>query len=263
MAEIIGRDAADIAAIMAKETGKPVSIGVRECMGVVQRLKHGAENTDVILKERVVETDSTYAAYALNAVGVIYKIVPFNFPMILLFKSVSDAILLGNALLVRPPNTCPLLGEKFNAIFEEAGATRLKVVFSTPEDTDFVMEQKEVQGVIFTGSTTSSKMVAVSAAKQLKPALIEAGGSDPMVIMPDADVDKAVQLAVVSRLSNSGQICIASKRMIVPRAISTEFIAKLEAASKGFAPGDPLKQETVMGPLSSHRIYDGVAAQVE
>jgi len=149
--------------------------------------------------------NSKWAGYEVEPLGVIYKIVPFNFPAWISFKVSVPTLAVGNSVLLRPANSTPLVGEVMSEIFSKAGIDhRIKIIHSSPADTDFIMAQPEVHGLSFTGSTAASKLVAVSAAKNLKRSVIEAGGSDPFILFEDADIKRSVETTILARLINAG-----------------------------------------------------------
>ena len=164
--------------------------------------------------------------------------------------------------MLRMPNSTPLLGQAIDEIIALAKINRFSVSWASEKDTEFILSHPEVQGVSFTGSTASGEKVAVAAAKNLKRANLELGGSDPFIVLPDADIDLAVELAVGSRLAHCGQVCFSAKRFIVQEGIFYEFAEKLKARVDLLKIGDPLDHETNIGPLSSVAIFERLRDQI-
>lgn len=259
LATIMGSKKSTLAELITLEMGKPIKHSMLEVQKAIDACLYYSKNADKLMGTNIVRSDAKWAGYSYQSLGVIYKIVPFNFPLWLPFKTIPSSLITGNAVMLRPPNSCPLLGQALQEIFEMARVPRVKVVFSSEEDTDFIMSQEAVQGLSFTGSTRAAKKVAVIAARHLKQMNIEAGGSDPFVMMEDADIDLAVKVAISSRLANTGQVCIASKRFIIPKHRTREFTSKIEEQSLKLKVGDPIEEDTDLGPLARQDLYDNIA----
>jgi succinate-semialdehyde dehydrogenase/glutarate-semialdehyde dehydrogenase len=136
-------------------------------------------------------------------------------------------------------------------------------VYSAPEDLDFIMGNPKIHGVSFTGSAAAGRKIAETAGKHLKKSVLELGGMDPFVVMEDADIDFAVELAVTAKLANCGQVCVSPKRFIIPQGLMDEFAAKVVKGINKAKMGDPLSPETTLGPMSSEPILNTVVSQVE
>ena len=212
------------------------------------------EHMDSILSPKLIKTDAWKSGYVLDPLGVIYKIVAFNYPVWITLKMLVPTLLTGNTVLIRPPNSCPQIGELFQTIFDEEGIRSVAVGFTSPDDTPAIMAHKAVQGVSFTGSTKSGASIAVAAASNLKRSVIELGGNDPFIVFQDADLDLAVQIACTSRLANSGQVCFSPKRYIVHESVKDQFVSKLVARLQSYPAGDPASSESRMGPLSTEEL---------
>jgi len=149
---------------------------------------------------------------------------------------------------MRMAENMPLLGLETQKIIKKAGVHGIEMVFSGPQDTDFIISQEMVKGVSFTGSTPAGKIIAGIAGSHLKQMCAELGGSDPFVVLEDANLDLAVELALRGRGNNAGQTCIAPKRYLIHKNLYNGFVEKLVQGVNNLKLGDPLLKETQMGP---------------
>jgi succinate-semialdehyde dehydrogenase / glutarate-semialdehyde dehydrogenase len=212
------------------------------------------ENLDSFLAPKLIKTDAWKSGYVLDPLGVIYKIVPFNYPVWIAFKMLIPTLLTGNTVLIRPPNTGLQIGETLQDIFVEAGLKSVAVGLTDPDDTPAIMAHPAIQGVSFTGSTASGHRIAEAAASNLKRSVIELGGNDAFIVFQDADLDLAVLIACVTRLANSGQVCFSPKRYLLHESVKAEFIEKLKSKLETMTPGDPKVNGTRIGPLSAEHL---------
>ena len=251
MSSILAARKHDLAKLISLEMGKPISQSLLEVQKAVNHCIHFSENIEKYTMSQVIRTEAYKSGYYIDPIGVVLKIVPFNFPVWIAFKMMVPALAAGNSVLIRPPSQCPLVGLAIDEIFQESGLERARVVMSSTEDTDFILENPYVQGVSFTGSSAAGSKIGMLAGKHLKRSVLELGGSDPFILLEDGDIDKAVEVAAASRLANSGQVCFSSKRFIVHETLIDEFIGKLANKTEEIKSGDPLDPETEMGPLAS------------
>lgn len=240
--------------MITTEVGRIAPASEAEVKKAITHCTYYLEHMDQMLAPKLIKTDAWKSGYVLDPLGVIYKIVPFNYPVWITFKMVIPTLLTGNTVLVRPPNSCPQIGEIMQAIFDEANLKSIRVAFTDPADTPAIMAHRAVQGVSFTGSTASGAAIATAAASNLKRSVIELGGNDPFIVFDDADLDLAVQIACTTRLANSGQVCFSPKRFIVHESVKNEFVDKLKSRLSTFKAGDPTSIDTRMGPLSTEQL---------
>lgn len=240
-----------IAQVITSETGKPITGANQEVQKAVGHIKFYSDNLSEYTATRYIQTDANAkTGYYLDPLGVIFKVIPFNFPFWTPIKMLIPALVAGNAVLVRPANSCPLTGLALQEVFRQSGFDNVDVTFSAPQDTDFILSNPAIQGLSFTGSTNVGKIMGEIAGRHLKKSTLELGGNDPFIVLQDADIDLSVSNAIKTRLNNCGQVCNAGKRFIVHKSVFNEFVQKLEAKVKAMKLGDPTDPKTELGPLA-------------
>lgn len=240
-----------IAHVIVAETGKPISGALAEVSKAISHLKYFGTNISELTGARIIHTDpSSKTGYFIDPLGIIFKIVPFNFPFWTPIKMIVPTLCAGNGVLIRPAQSCPLTGLALQEVFKHAGFDNVDIVFSSPSDTEFILSNPAIHGLSFTGSTPVGKQIAGLAAKHLKRTTLELGGNDAFIVMADADLDLAVSNAIKTRMNNCGQVCNAGKRFIVHKSLVEPFVNKLEAKVKALKVGDPMDPKTEVGPLA-------------
>lgn len=252
-----------LAEMLTAEMGKPVKHAELEVQKCISHCAYYLANADSLLAPKYVKTDALKSGYVLDPLGVIYKIVPFNYPIWISFKMIIPTMLTGNAVLLRPANSTPQTGELLQQVFDDAKVRSVKVGFTSSEDTEAIMANKAIQGISFTGSTGSGSKIAVAAAKNLKRCVLELGGNDPFIVLDDADVDLAVAMAIKSRMANSGQVCFSSKRFFVQETVLNDFLTKLESKVKNLKVGNPMEGDTNLGPLARDDLTEKYVDQLD
>ena len=215
----------EFAEIMNKEMGKPVFEGKREVMFTTLGIRAVIKQAEDALKPTLVDMGFKKAMTVYQPLGVIYSILPWNFPLIIPLQSNIQSMLAGNTVLYKPAPNTPQTAQLLEKLFEDAGFGNgeFTLTYASTDDTDFIIGHHHIRGVNFTGSTAAGKMVAQICGKHMKKCQFELGGSDPFIVLDDADLDKAVMLAVIARLVNCGQACNSPKRIIVLNEVYNEF----------------------------------------
>lgn len=252
-----------LAAVMTDEMGKPVTEAVAEVRKCAWVCAHYAEHAEAMLAAEPVDVGDPEAFVRFDPLGVVFAVMPWNFPFWQVFRMAAPALMAGNALLVKhAPNTQGCM-ESIEGLAAEAGLppgllTSLRVpVGAVPE----VIGDARVAAVTVTGSERAGAAVASEAGRALKKAVLELGGSDPFVVLEDADLDAAVAAATTSRCLNSGQSCCAAKRFVVVEAVADAFERKLAAAMGDLVVGDPMETSTQVGPLARPDLREKLAEQ--
>jgi succinate-semialdehyde dehydrogenase/glutarate-semialdehyde dehydrogenase len=280
-ADLIQENAKELAATLTSEQGKPIA----EAMGEVSHLAHGvhyyaeaATKTRGAYQELPSTLGPAYGMVIRRPIGVCAAITPFNFPLTLLGTKVAPALASGNTVVAKPAATTPLATLEVAKLFGEAGVPDgvLNVVTGRGKDIgDALISHPDVRRVAFTGSTQVGRHVASLAAPDLKRLTLELGGSDPVIICADADVDAAVKAVIIGRYWNAGQACLGCKRVFVHDSVYDEFVSQLVNRVGRYEPGDgttkPEKPKLRMGPIHTkagrdellEQIEDGVANQGE
>jgi succinate-semialdehyde dehydrogenase/glutarate-semialdehyde dehydrogenase len=225
-----------------------------------------AKNMGDYLNPTLVKTEAkkkTLIKY--EPLGVIYYIIPFNYPFWLSFKGALATMLLGNAIIMRPADSTPLVGEAVQQIFEKAGLDggQLQTVYTSQEQLDRIMSNPLVGGVAFTGSTNAGGKIAEIAGKNIKKSVMELGGNDPFIVLEDADIEQAAKDAVRGRCANSGQVCFSPKRFILVGRTYEAFKHKLIENLQKTVIGDPMDEKTTLGPIAREDLYENLDRQLK
>jgi len=250
--------------LMVEEMGKIHAQGVAEVEKCAWVCDYYAENAEGFLAVEEVETDAGHSFVTFRPLGVVLAIMPWNFPLWQVFRFAIPALMAGNgAVLKHAPNVfgCSLLIEKLfrEAVFPEDLFRSL--IIDIPQTTA-VIHHPAVAAVSITSSVKAGRAVAGEAGKALKKCVLELGGSDPYIVLEDADIDRAVEVGIVARFQNSGQSCIAAKRFIVVEPVYEEFEHKFVAAVEALKTGDPAEDGTYIGPLARVDLRDALHDQV-
>ena len=264
-AEILRSRKSEFATLMATEMGKPVDQGVSEAEKCAWVCDHYADGAAEALAAKPVDTDADASYVAYRPLGIVLAIMPWNFPFWQVFRFAAPNLMAGNAgLLKHAPNVtgCALA---IVEIFEEAGLpSGLFESAVVPVDrVGAIIADPRIRAVTLTGSTQAGRSVAEQAGRHLKKTVLELGGSDPYVILSDADLDAAASTCVTSRLINSGQSCIAAKRFIVVEDVLSAFEERVVAAMSDKSFGDPLEDPPPdLGPMARADLRDALHDQV-
>lgn len=250
---------------MTIEMGKPLAQAEGEIEKCAWLCRYFADHAAAFLKADQVEADYEKSYVRYDPVGAVLGIMPWNFPFWQTFRFAIPAILAGNVALLKPASNVPQCGLHIERLL--AKALPIPQVFQTLLlDTDQIKDviaHDLIQGVALTGSDRAGSSVASLAGKHLKKCVMELGGSDAFIVLEDADVEKAARVAVQSRMNNSGQTCIAAKRLIVTEPVFDAFADAVRAEVMDLLVGDPLQKDTDIGPLSRPDLRQDLERQVE
>ena len=251
--------------LITEEMGKPLVEAVGEVEKCALGCEFYAENAARFLATEEVETDARRSEVAYRPLGVILAIMPWNFPFWQVFRFSAPALMAGNTVLVKQAPNVPGCMEAMDDLMQEAGFPEgvFQALFVEVEDVPPVIQDPRVRAVTLTGSTGAGRAVAEEAGRNLKKTVLELGGSDPYLILADAELESTVETCVQSRLMNSGQSCIAAKRFLVEDAIREPFQEALVARLKEAVVGDPLDERTDVGPLARPDLRKTLHRQVE
>lgn len=250
--------------LMTREMGKPVSGGVAEAEKCAWVCDYYADNAEDFLADREVETDAGRSFVTFQPIGVVLAVMPWNFPFWQVFRFAAPNLMAGNAGILKHASNVPGCALAIQEIFEEAGFPKglFRTLLIPGSRVDGVIENPLVRAVTLTGSTPAGKAVARKAGEELKKTVLELGGSDPYVILEDADVEAAARTCATARLINSGQSCIAAKRFIVVEAVREAFEDAFLTAMKEAKMGNPMEEDTMVGPQARTDLRDELHDQV-
>ncbi|MDD5241022.1 MAG: NAD-dependent succinate-semialdehyde dehydrogenase [Sulfuricella sp.] len=254
----------DYAALITQEMGKPL----REAHVEVEKsalacdyyARHGAD----FLTDEPVETDASRSYVVYRPLGTILAVMPWNFPFWQVFRAAAPALTAGNAMVLKHSSNVPRCALAIEAVFRAAGLPDhlFTTLMIETGQVAAVIADPRIHAVTFTGSELAGRLVAAEAGRNLKKCVLELGGSDPFIVLCDADLDDACTQAVNSRYLNAGQSCIAAKRFILVPEIANEFVLRLKQKVATLKLGDPMKKSTRIGPMARLDLRDELHRQV-
>ena len=255
----------ELAITMAVEMGKPVREGQSEVEKCSWVCEYYAEHAESFLAIEEVNTEATRSYVAYQPLGIVLAIMPWNFPFWQVFRFAAPALMAGNATLLKHAPNVPECANAIEEIFLKAGFPEglFTNLFIDLQQTAEVIEHPKVKAVTLTGSTTAGKAVAAKAGAELKKTVLELGGSDPYIILEDANLTEAAKICATSRLINNGQSCISAKRFIVVETVRETFEKLLVEEMSKFRMGDPLDISTHLGTIARKDLRDNLSRQVE
>lgn len=243
----------ELGALATREMGKTAAEARGELEIVADIFDYYADHGPALIADRALPVATGGATVRCEPLGVLLGIMPWNYPYYQIARFVAPNMLLGNTVLLKPAPACPESAHAFQRLLRGAGIPEgvYETVLATNEQIATVIEHPAVQGVSLTGSERAGRAVGEIAGRALKKVVLELGGSDPFIVLDDADVVEAAQAAVVGRMGNAGQACTAAKRIIVVDAVYDEFLAEFTDRVAALRVGDPAAPGTDLGPLSS------------
>jgi succinate-semialdehyde dehydrogenase / glutarate-semialdehyde dehydrogenase len=264
-AQQLRAQADELARLMAHEMGKPLRDGVAEIQKCATCCEFYADNAEQLLAREPVKTEARSSFVTFNPLGIVLAVMPWNFPFWQVFRFAAPALMAGNAALLKHASNVPGCALAIEQLLREAGLPEhlLRTLMIGSAQVDAVIEHPLVRAVTLTGSGAAGRAVASKAGSVLKKTVLELGGSDPYLVLEDADVAQAATLCAKGRLINGGQSCIAAKRFVVVETVREEFEQRFVRAMQAVRQGDPLSADTEIGPLARHDLRDTLHAQVE
>jgi len=265
VAAILRDEAGALARLMAQEMGKPVRDGIAEVQKCASACDFFADNAARFLARESVATEARASFVDFNPLGVVLAVMPWNFPFWQVFRFAAPGLMAGNAAVLKHASNVPGCALTIEDVFRRAAfPTNLfrTLMIESPQVAS-VIEHPLVRAATLTGSGPAGRAVARKAGELLKKTVLELGGSDPYLVLEDADVEAAAVVCTKARLVNSGQSCIAGKRFIVVDAIRRPFEERFVARMRAAKMGDPLNESTEIGPLARRDLREALHRQVE
>lgn len=251
-----------LATLMATEMGKPIFEGRQEIDKCVATCEYYYETMEKFLLSESVIAHYPDTKIVFKPLGVLFAIMPWNYPVWQLIRFAVPAIASGNVVVMKHSDITAGVAKEIESLFQSAGESVLFNCSITHEQAARVIADRRVSGVTFTGSTESGKKVAEISARNLKKTVLELGGNDPYLVLDQADLSLAAKVCAQARLVNNGQSCIAAKRLIVVEHLVEDFLYLLVNEVKKFKIGNPLNQEVQLGPLAHGRFKQKLEAQI-
>jgi len=251
--------------LMTLEMGKTLRSAVEEAAKCAAGCKYYFEHAEAFLGDELVDVEGETGYVAFPPLGVVLAIMPWNFPFWQVIRFAAPALCAGNVGLLKHASNVPQCAVALEELFRDAGAP--DGVFQTlligSDAIPRILDDERVAAVTLTGSERAGQDVAARAGRQLKKTVLELGGSDPFIVMPSADLERAATTAVKARMINNGQSCIAAKRFVVHEAVFEEFCELYVELTRSLVVGDPMDDGTEIGPLATEQIRDDLDAQVK
>lgn len=265
VAELLRERKRDLAVLMAKEMGKPVKQGASEVDKCALTCEFYADRAESLLRDEAVSTEAKKSFVAYVPLGPVLAIMPWNFPLWQVIRFAAPSVMAGNVAIVKHASGVPGCALAIEKLFDDAGFPEgvLAVVLVHEDEIPPLIADPRIAAVTLTGSTRAGRSVASHAGQALKKVVLELGGSDPYVVLADADLDVAVTTSVAARMINGGQSCIAGKRFVVVKPRLAEFEKRFVEAMEKTKMGDPQDARTELGPMARVELRDALHRQVE
>lgn len=264
-ADILDRDKIQLAKLMTTEMGKTIKSAIAEAEKCALVCRFYADNADKFLADVPIATDTSSSFVRYQPLGIILAVMPWNFPFWQVFRFAAPALMAGNVGLLKHASNVPQCALAIEEIFREAGFP--EGVFQTlligAASVASVIQDDRVKAATLTGSEPAGASLASLAGKEIKKTVLELGGSDPFIVLESANLEVAVATATTARMLNNGQSCIAAKRFIVVDSIADEFEKQLIAKFKALKMGNPMEEDTDIGPLATNSILADLDQQVQ
>jgi succinate-semialdehyde dehydrogenase/glutarate-semialdehyde dehydrogenase len=250
--------------LMTLEMGKPIAQSRAEVEKCAWVCDYFAENSEKFLEEQIIETDASKSFVSFEPIGVVLAVMPWNFPFWQVFRFAAPNLMAGNAGVLKHSSNVTGCALAIENIFKEAGFPEnlFRTLVISSANVKKVIKNRLVKAVTLTGSTAAGISVAKAAGEQLKKTVLELGGSDPYLVLEDAELDKAADTCVNSRLINGGQSCIAAKRFIVVESIYNDFEKLFVEKMRSKKMGDPFDESNNLGPQARNDLRDELHQQV-
>lgn len=264
-AKILERDVDQFAEMITIEMGKPLKSAVGEVKKCALVCRYYAENGEAFLANEYTETEAQKSYVTYQPLGIILAVMPWNFPFWQVFRFAAPTLMAGNVGILKHASNVPQCALAIEAILEEAGFPQgtFQTLLISASQVEKIIKDERVKGATLTGSEPAGANLAALAGKEIKPTLLELGGSDPFIVLPSANLEQAARVGTFSRTMNNGQSCIGAKRFILHETIASEFLEKLQIEFTSLKVGDPMAAETDLGPLATPAALNTVMQQVE
>jgi succinate-semialdehyde dehydrogenase/glutarate-semialdehyde dehydrogenase len=253
-----------LAEIITLEMGKLIVDSEAEVEKCASGCEYYADNGPTFLKDEIIETDAGKSFVCYQPIGSVLAVMPWNFPLWQVFRFAAPALVAGNTGLLKHASNVPQCALAIEKIFKDAGFPNnvFRTLMISASQVQSVIEDERVSAVTLTGSEPAGRQVASHAGANIKKSVLELGGSDPFVVLEDAELEHTVKNAVISRFLNSGQSCIAAKRFIVVESVAEAFIDEFKTQAEKLKVGNPMDKGTTLAPMARRDLRDELHQQV-
>lgn len=251
--------------LATREMGKTITSAIAEIEKCALGCEYYAAQTANFLAPEVVETDASRSQIRYEPLGPILAVMPWNFPFWQVLRFAAPALMAGNVGLLKHASNVPQCALALEKLFLEAGFPEgvFQTLLVRANAIEGIIRDPRIKAVTLTGSEPAGRDVGRIAGEEIKPSVLELGGSDPFIVFPDADLDLAVSAAITARLQNNGQSCIAAKRFLIHTTIAEAFTKKFIESFEAMKMGDPMSESTQIGPLASAKLRSDLDDQVK
>lgn len=265
LADLLEEKKEELAQLMTLEMGKVISEGRAEIDKCAWVCRYYADNAASFLNDEPLASDAKKSWISYEPLGTVLAIMPWNFPFWQVFRFAAPTLMAGNCGLLKHASNVPQCSQAIEDLFVGAGFPLgvFQHLYISSDRVESLIEDERIKAVTLTGSEYAGSKVAEAAGKNIKPTVLELGGSDPFIVLDDADLDKTARTAAKARLINTGQSCIAAKRFIVVERIYDEFLEKFTAFMNTYVPDDPKMDSTKIGPMASLGFAKDLKEQVD
>ena len=265
VASVLKKNKAKYGGLISKEMGKPISQSVPEVEKCAWACEYYADSAEKFLADREVKTEARKSYVMFQPLGTVLGIMPWNFPFWQVFRFAAATLAAGNTVVVKHSSNVPQCAMAIEESFREAGFPDYvyRNLPITGDAVKSIVEADLVEGLSLTGSTEAGSKIGELAGRCIKKAVLELGGSDPYIVLDDADIEKAAASAVTARFQNAGQSCIAAKRFIVHQNVAEDFMRSFSAKAGALVMGDPLDGRTGLGPMARGDLRDSLESQLK
>lgn len=263
-AAVLRRRKDELARLITLEMGKPLAEAVGEVEKCAWNLDYYAEHGPAFLADQVVASAATDSRIVYDPLGLVLAVMPWNYPFWQVVRAAAPVLVGGNGIVLKHASNVPQCAQALESVFAEAGlpAGLFTTLLVTASAVESLIRDPRIAAVTFTGSTPAGRQIAAAAGQSLKKQVLELGGSDPFIVLADADVEAAAAVAVKARFSNTGQSCISSKRFVVEHAVADAFVDAFVAGARQLVVGDPLQTGTTLGSMARRNLREELHAQV-
>ncbi len=265
LAAILEQEIEDLAVLITQEMGKPLASSRLEILKCADVCRYYADHAARILASESVPTEKNHSYVRWEPLGIVLAVMPWNFPFWQVFRFLAPALMAGNVALLKHASNVPQCALTIESLVRRAGFPRgtFQTLLLEVNQVESILADERIAAVTVTGSETAGRTLGAQAGWLIKKSVLELGGSDPFIVMPSADLDLAVETAVHARCVNSGQSCIAAKRFIIADEIYDAFESRFVAGMEAIRVGDPMKDDTQIGPLATVRMVEQLEEQIK
>lgn len=262
IASQIRKESDDLARLIASEMGKPVAQGVAELEKCAVNCEFYADRAEEFLADKTLEFQGALTRY--QALGTVLAVMPWNYPVWQAIRCIAPALMAGNAVVLKHASNVMGTAIAIEEVMDRAGLPRgvFRTLKISARQVAAIIQHPTVSAVTLTGSEPAGRSVSAAAGAELKPCVLELGGSDPFVVLDDADIEAAANVGAWARNQNAGQSCIAAKRFIVADSVYDQFLEKFAEEVQALRTGDPMDKETKVGPMARADLRDELHEQV-